>query len=519
MCRLSLVTLLLFSILVNSCKYPATEHQSGDCSPGITVTELLDQSEMLTEQEPDISFTQKLPPQLIKQDMLLLHHMLKEAHTGLYRYASTSQVDSLFDASLCIAADSMTYLEFIRQVARTFNTIACGHSGWGHSSAFRQFRTDSMKFFPLRMHVIGDQFFVKFNSAEDLYLQSFDEIREINGEAPSAIIRQLKQHMYKDGNSGGGGRSEIGTYFHMAYANFIDTPDSFRLRILRRVDREEEIVVLPALPLSTINDHLQERYPDELHSPAKESLRLEVDGQNGLAVCTIESFNTEYLKARGQHFESFIDSVFEEISSQQISSLILDLRGNTGGWTANGKYLFEHFINEPTGYISEVVFKQSDSFSFEPFIQHGPGIVDTFQLMPRADGLFEWTNYPSLQAIPQPGNRFSGKVCILTDDMTRSAAAVFSSLMQAHTGAIFVGQETGGAKVGQNGMVMGAQLPHTGVFVHFATARYTCNVPDSSGTRGVIPDHLVTSTIEDIRLGRDQQMEVAWNVMLGRNNR
>jgi hypothetical protein len=453
----------------------------------------------------DFDFNKKYDPQAIKWDLKVLQTVLEEAKTGL---GSVDQ-DRLKNAFLSAnesAADSLSYMDFVRVVARVFNAVSCGHSGLSHHPDYYYYRQENMLFFPLDIYTIDDRYFIKSTFSFDMRPRPYDEILSLNGQTPAEISKILQQHMALDGMSAADGTALVQSYFTMAYSNFLDNPSLFNITLKSYGSGRESTFDFKPLHLISLDANRTKRNKGKV---TPKPLQFEIDKANNAAVYTIKSFNNQTLAKNDQEFYAFTDSIFGDINTQGIGNLIIDLRGNMGGWTANGAHLFSYFINAPQAYINSVETVKYKDYSFAPIITSEPGYLDTFQMEKLDNGRYSWVNYPSLRVNPASKNKFSGKCYILIDDLTRSSAAVFSALMDSHTKAIFIGHETGGSQSDSHGMVMGIQLPYTGLMIHFATAKYSLNVKDPSNIKGVIPDHQVANTLEDYKNGVDSQLKKA----------
>ncbi|NOQ75055.1 MAG: hypothetical protein GQ574_23785 [Crocinitomix sp.] len=448
-------------------------------------------------------FQTKYAPNVLQWDLFVLESVLREAKTGLDNRGE-NELDNAFLSANKKASDSLTYLEFAREIAKIFNAVGCGHSGLGHHSDYFNYRYFNMKFFPLDLYVIKDRFYVKTNHSFDIRIRPYDEILEINGKTPAEIIITLKKHMSPDSFSAENGTSLVQNYFRMAYSNFIGNPKVFNLKIKSYAQKNEFQVDLKAYGLVALNASEEKRkVPEVKHK----TLELDIDKSSNTATYTIQSFSNEVINQDGQDFYAFTDSVFKELNEQNSANIIIDIRGNTGGWTANGAHLFSYFIDEPQAYINQIETKKYEDYSFEPLITSQAGYLDTFQFELQENGLQRWVNYPFLNVSPAKQNIFNGTCYILIDDMSRSCSAVFSALMRNHTKAIFIGQETGGCQSKTFGMVMAIRLPYTGLMVHFATAQYDLNVKNKLDTKGVVPAYEVRHSIPDFKSGIDPQME------------
>jgi C-terminal processing protease CtpA/Prc len=92
-----------------------------------------------------------------------------------------------------------------------------------------------------------------------------------------------------------------------------------------------------------------------------------------------------------------------------------------------------------------------------------------------------------------------------------STSTEFLSILHFHKRATFVGQETGGACYSLTaGRFVDVILPHSKLQLMFGLSTYYQAVsghkhPD----RGIMPDHSVTYTIDDLLAGKDKEMELA----------
>jgi hypothetical protein len=130
---------------------------------------------------------------------------------------------------------------------------------------------------------------------------------------------------------------------------------------------------------------------------------------------------------------------------------------------------------------------------------------------PTNPGAFLWTE-PVMHTPREP--RFTGKVVILVDEATQSAAEYTAMGFRAAPNAIVVGSTTAGA----DGNVSRIPLPGnlegmiSGIGVFY---------PDGTPTQrvGIVPDLTVRPTIEGIRAGRDEVLEAGVSHALGRDFR
>lgn len=439
-------------------------------------------------------------------DYAIFCRSITEAHTPFYRFLSKQNSSGSMESLYSLMEDKANYFSLLRAVANMQNSIGCTHSGWSHAQSYFKYRKKNIHLFPIDIYVIDRSFYVYANNSSDTTIHKHDEVLKINGEKPFQIMLKLRQHMNREGNCARNDVIDIEQYFSSAFSNFIDNTKKFNL-VLKNEAGEERNVTLKALLKSEIDKNRATRNRKVFYS--QKSLELEIMPEQKAACYTIRSFNNDQIARSGQDFNTFTEEVFYELITNGVENLIIDLRGNSGGWTGNGAELFSYFISDSLDYIKSVKANKYKGFSFEPIMLQNPGYLDSFDIKMHEDGLYYWENYPSLTVHPNADYNFSGQVYILTDGMTRSCSNVFSVMMDQHTKAKFVGSETVGSYCGSGGMVTTIELPFSKLKVNFSTAEYTYAVDESNCTVGVIPDMVIKTTrIDDSDKVMDHIMEV-----------
>ena len=423
------------------------------------------------------SFNQYLSQKEAFQDLQILKHVLEEANTSLYLYSSKRRIDSLFNSFIIRDSDSISYFQFTKNLAVLFSEIGCMHSGWGHPDAYKAFRTSKLKFLPLELKIIDHQLFIYKNYSLDSNIKLGSRIVEINNQSSEELIDELKKYMISDADNPRIKERAVSDYFPMAYSNFIAKPDSFKLILDQELEREVSCNALSKYEIDSIKNLGR----GKILETKNKALHFEVLEEDKIAVFTISSFNNTIISHFNQNFVLFTDSVFLELKKEKIENLIIDIRGNFGGWTGNGKHLFSYFIDDSTAYIESVYSKKQRDFSFSPILKSSPEYADSMLFV---NGY--WTNYPNLWAYPQI-NGYQGKTIVIIDENSKSCSSIFSSLMKEHEKAVFIGSETGGAECGSNGMTCSISLPHSNIGITFSTALYKTAIAKIS-EEGVKPD-------------------------------
>ena len=190
-------------------------------------------------------------------------------------------------------------------------------------------------------------------------------------------------------------------------------------------------------------------------------------------------------------------------------ALVLDLRDNGGGEDALGKILFARLVDRPFPYYDDLLLS-GRGFSFEKYVA-GFDSVPARLCERRADGTYHLVGHPNWGTQQPLDPYFGGRVVVLMNGASFSTTCEFlSHLRDAHR-ATFVGEESGGAYVGNtSGRVMRVTLPHTQVQVGVPILRYDLAVAAAKPFgRGILPDVAVQPTIGDLLAGRDPELAKA----------
>lgn len=156
-----------------------------------------------------------------------------------------------------------------------------------------------------------------------------------------------------------------------------------------------------------------------------------------------------------------------------INKLIVDLRYNTGGENANGKWLYSYLTDKPFQFSSDMV--------------SGP----------------EW-DYPSAY-------NYQGDIIFLINGLSFSTTSNFAAIAKSYDRGVFIGQETGGAYYGgSSGEVYSLTLPNSNIRVSIPKDPSTNPVKEINiKDKGVIPDYTVNPSIKNMVENEDVQLKFA----------
>ena len=450
---------------------------------------------------------------------------MEEAHPGLYRYHSRDSVSRWFDAAEARLTHPMTELQFRRTVEPAIDRIGCGHTDLYGSKAFAKYRKKHpFRPFPVDVFVLDNRLYVRENRSTDTSVVRGSEILSVNGRSAATLLNQFYQYISSDGynqtfkpyvlNTG-----LFGTYYSLAVgldstAQQLTVRDSsgvvrrltFRTRP-EKVRADADSVEKPIIPAS------KPRKPRPRNPPLKEEgLRTLTfsERDSSVALLKIRSFT-------GAGQRAFFRRSFAEIADRKtITNLVIDMRGNLGGNSGTSSKLVSYLVDKPfqaytqiDAPVRQVSFNRYLGWKFWRFW------LRNFFTYRTPEGTYRRTGVTGLIK-PTTKNGFRGKVFVLTNGGTFSAASIFTSLVK-HNAAdrvTVVGRETGGGEYGCNAFTSPYMtLPETGVQLRLPLYKIVLAIPGTDRGRGVIPDVPVPYTASAMLAGQDLDIEKVYELV------
>ncbi len=224
-------------------------------------------------------------------------------------------------------------------------------------------------------------------------------------------------------------------------------------------------------------------------------------------------------------FKDFAWELIDSLKTNNVENLIIDLRNNPGGNLTLGIQLM-YFLTNKTDligfteytYTSEI-FKNYFPSEYKELEAHYPNGIPKNKLVlnKNSNNLFsEILNSNSKYYITENRPVFKGKVYVISNYRTGSAAAMLTTLFQDNEIGTIIGTSVGNNPTGATAYTP-MKLPKTKASISIATTYQ--ERPNKKKGEIQIPDYWVEYRIEDLISGKDPYLEKALELIEIRKNK
>jgi len=463
--------------------------------------------------------TKKFSPQQLQKDYEVFRNVLEELHPGLYWYTPKDSVDYYFEAGAGRLKDSLTETKFRNVLSYVLAQIHCGHTSVRASRAAARYAQRTRTWmFPLSIKAWEDTVIVTSNlSRKDSSVMRGALLKSIDNKPVSVIVDSMFQHISGDGyntthkyqtiSNAGVFRALYGALYGLKSRipiEYIDTAG-----VLKRTD------ISLALPfVDTARIRRQRQNPP----PKKERKKAVLQAMRNIKIDT--SLHTAFLEVNtfgsGNRLRKFFRESFRQIHKQQISNLVVDMRGNGGGSVLLSNLLTKYISDKPFKIADTLyaVKKKSRYRQYESnyFLNH---VFLFFLTHKRQDGHYHFNHFENKYFKPKRKNHFDGTTYILIGGNTFSAATLFTKALIDQPNVIVVGEETGGGAYGNSAwLIPDVTLPNTKVRFRLPLFRLVIDKNATKG-RGVMPEVEAGPSVRAIRKNEDYKMSKVLEMIKG----
>jgi hypothetical protein len=453
-----------------------------------------------------------IPVAQLKKDFQLFRSIMEQAHGGLYLHTPKEEFDRLFETTERSLTKPLKVREFNMLLSPLVDKIHCGHTSITISDKQLDHFMKSGQLFPIPIIFLGQKPYADHDSVK---LPLGAEILTVNGISMDEIVKKLLALAPADGLGTAMKYRTLPIDFDLAYALAYGEPKEFTISYLSFQAREPLVKTLPAIP----GKRTVALY-DSRHSAKRKAKKFRyqsVDENTGLL--TVNTFEFGIKKKSKQKYKDFLQETFAALGGESgKKNLIIDVRENEGGYPKNEMLLTSYLAATPfremkNARVTTLSIPAKEHLDRKEFPQ---GIIRYVEKHLVSD--FEKTAAGTYQIkeeknpVRKPrSSAFKGNLYVLISGMTHSGASSLCSLLREYPNVTFLGEETGGCSAAFTaGNLLVYNLPHSWCQLVVPVIRYETNLIDSKypAHRGIIPDHPVEQTQEDLLDGTDSILQL-----------
>ena len=198
-------------------------------------------SNVVFAQSIDEPFTQ----QKMKQDFEIFKQISKEANSGLYKYRTKQQIDSIYNWGNFQIEKLVSYRDFYNLICTISNFEGSLHNDVSLPKRYAvNVKNEAFGYFPYPIKWIDGKWLVNIENKE---IPLGAEIVEINGTKIEKIIPELYKYYSTDGNNLTGKRIGLMTSFSKFYRLHFGLTKSFKVIYLNPITKSLDTKVVESI--------------------------------------------------------------------------------------------------------------------------------------------------------------------------------------------------------------------------------------------------------------------------------
>jgi len=237
-----------------------------------------------------------------------------------------------------------------------------------------------------------------------------------------------------------------------------------------------------------------------VEAPGQQYRYQHIKGHNA-SLIIIDSFGN--LKS----FQQFMKKAFADIRSRKVANLIIDLRNCPGGDSKLCDAMFDYLTDKP--------YKQMDLFEMKISRQMYEKYGQALKWKKEQIGSTWSMELPPVKPKKNP-LRFQGQTFVLVGPKSFSSSAYFASIVKYYGIATVIGEETGDP-TSLYGECYNFTLPNSRLQTSVACKTFVFTGSRKDG-KGVIPDHEVRQSAEDLSKGVDTVLQFTLDLIKKTNS-
>ena len=296
------------------------------------------------------------PQKKMMKDLAAFKEIREKANSGLYKYRTKKQIDSIYNWAENQIPKLVTYRDFLNLIYALSDFEGSLHNDIGMPKKYYEtLKVEASGYFPYPIKWIDGKWRINFKDGE---IPLGAEIISINEVSISEIIKNLSKYYSTDGINTTGKRVGMRGAFSKFYRYHYGLTENFEVTYKTNNSKIVETKEVKSIGNKERFENFQNRFSKPFDQTYYEDLAEnemykfeKIDKNTG--ILTLESFaiggpeSTEH-----KAYKKWLDSIFIDAKKSNLKNLIVDVRNNGGGTDPNDlitySYLTQRNFQENT---------------------------------------------------------------------------------------------------------------------------------------------------------------------------
>jgi hypothetical protein len=407
----------------------------------------------------------------IQSDFNYLREILETDHPRLYEFTPKREFDFFLDSLYSCINKEMTEREIQYFLAQIIAKVRCAHTKLMPSKQLTEHFNEYFEAPPFKLFFKDQKAYLQSNFSSDTTIKAGAEIVAINDIPIKEITHNFLNRIHQEGWNQTFIYNRMNTGMYGLFPGICDYPiiKSYKLDYIDPKTTLHRQVTLNPMPFSD--------YELQIYKHKKQDLEFYTIDSLNTGVLSILTFRIR--QDTDLYFRNYMANTFEELKSKGIKNLIIDLRGNIGGWPTNGNALLKYIMKEPFTFFN--------------------------------DNAVNWDELK--QPTQLDNNRFTGNLYFLVDGAGRSCTGVVLAFIKYYKLGPIIGEETCTSASTNDGHG-DHELPNSKLIFGCPKRIYEIPIKDNFVRgHGIMPDYEVDICIDDLLSGKDKSLEIALDMI------
>lgn len=208
----------------------------------------------------------------MKKDLAVFKEIRLKANSGLYKYRTKKEIDSIYHWAAQEIEKSSTYLDFFNIICQLTDYEGSSHNLTLFSTKHRQnLRKETFGYFPYPVKWIDGRWRINFDNEE---IPTGAEIITINKRPIEEVNQNLHKYSTTDGDNITGKRIGLRRDFSLYYRWQYGLTKNFRIEYKKRNDVINSIKTIPSVSYKTYYTNFNNRFSKPFDQITYEDLKV-----------------------------------------------------------------------------------------------------------------------------------------------------------------------------------------------------------------------------------------------------